>query len=74
MTGELFDQVTYGLELPGAANHLRQLLMTPDVEAQEPAYSVSFSSGIGGGGVPSGVRPGNFLPADPVFPPGAGGQ
>lgn len=48
MTGELFDQVTYGLELPGAANHLRQLLMTPDVEAQEPAYSVSFSSGIGG--------------------------
>lgn len=47
MTGELFDQVTYGLELPGTANHLRQLLMTPDVEAQEPAYSVGFSSGIG---------------------------
>ena len=47
MTGDLFDQVTYGLELPGTANHLRQLLMTPDVEAQEPAYSVGFSSGIG---------------------------
>ena len=47
MTVELFDQVTYGLELPGTANHLRQLLMTPDVEAQEPAYSVGFSSGIG---------------------------
>lgn len=42
MTGDLFDQVTYGLELPGTANHLRQLLMTPDVEAQEPAYSVGF--------------------------------
>lgn len=39
--------MTYGLELPGTANHLRQLLMTPDVEAQEPAYSVGFSSGIG---------------------------
>ncbi len=47
MTGELFDRVTYGLELPGAAPQLRQLLMTPDTEAQEPAYSVSFSSGIG---------------------------
>ncbi len=47
MTGELFDRVTYGLELPGAATHLRQLLMTPDMEAQEPAISVSFSAGIG---------------------------
>lgn len=47
MTGDLFDQVTYGLELPGTANHLRRLLMTPDVEAQEPAYSVSFAAGIG---------------------------
>lgn len=48
MTGELFDRVTFGLELPGTAEQLRRLLMNPDVEAQEPAYSVSFSSGIGG--------------------------
>ncbi len=47
MTGDLFDRVTYGLELPGAAPQLRQLLMTPDTEAQEPAYSVSYSAGIG---------------------------
>ncbi|MFR1410844.1 MAG: hypothetical protein ACLSUW_00015 [Akkermansia sp.] len=73
MTGELFDQVTYGLELPGTANHLRQLLMTPDVEAQEPAYSVGFSSGIGAR-YPPGAGQGHFLPPDPVFPPGAGGE
>lgn len=48
LIGELFNQVTYGLELPGTADMLRQLLMQPDVEAQEPAYSVSFSAGIGG--------------------------
>ena len=39
---DLFDRVTYGLELPGAAPHLRRLLLEADTEAEDPAFSVSF--------------------------------
>ncbi|MEG1937983.1 MAG: ATP-binding cassette domain-containing protein [Akkermansia sp.] len=41
---ELFDRVTYGLELPGAAPHLRKLLLEAGTEAEEPAFSVNFGS------------------------------
>lgn len=39
---ELFEKITYGLELPGIAPHLKRLLLEPGTEAQEPAFSVSF--------------------------------
>lgn len=42
---DIFERVTYGLELPGSASHLKQLLFIPGTEAQEPAYSVSFGDG-----------------------------
>lgn len=42
--GNLFERVTYGLELPGAAEGLMNLLNVPGTEAEDPAFSVSFSS------------------------------
>lgn len=41
---DLFDRVTYGLELPGAAPHLRKLLLESGTEAEDPAFSVSFGT------------------------------
>lgn len=41
---EIFEKVTYGLELPGVAAHLKELLSVPGTEAQEPAFSVSFGT------------------------------
>lgn len=41
---ELFERVTFGLELPGAHESLMNLLNVPGTEADDPAFSVSFSS------------------------------
>ncbi len=44
LVDDLFDTVTYGLELPGASHHLRQLLEDPNTISQEPVYCVKFGA------------------------------
>lgn len=41
---DMFERITFGLELPGMAAHLVELLSVPGTEAQEPAFSVSFGT------------------------------
>ena len=67
MTGELFDQVTYGLELEAASDDAGR--GGPGAGVQRRFFLRHWC-----GGIPAGTGQGHFLPPDPVFAPGVGGE